>query len=127
MSEERPDPPPASYGNMSEHHWSRTRSGVNREALDYYRERSKAPGVAEGGSERNFYCMACDGVIPHEPAVQACPHCGAAIEGGVRRYFNWVEMNEAPRSDFAALWPWMLLGLAVLGAIVFFVVRWARA
>jgi hypothetical protein len=125
MSDQPPKPPPPSYGNMSEHHWSRARRGANQEALDYYRERSKAPGVAEGGSERNFYCMECDGVIPHEPPPKACPHCGAKIEGGVRRYFNWVEMNEPPKSDFAALWPWMLLALVLLVGLVVLVVAWA--
>ena len=37
--------PVKSYGNMGDHHWSRTRGERNAEALDYYRERSKAPGV----------------------------------------------------------------------------------
>ena len=34
------------YGNMSDDHWSRARAGENAEALEYYRERSRAPGVA---------------------------------------------------------------------------------
>ena len=35
---------------MSDEHWSRTRGEVNAEAIDYYRERSTAPGVAGGGA-----------------------------------------------------------------------------
>ena len=96
MAEKRPDPPSPSFGNMSDQHWSRARRDSNQEALEYYRQRSKAPGVAEGGAERNFYCMDCDGVIPHDTTAKVCPHCGASIEGGVKRYFNWVEMNDPP-------------------------------
>ena len=124
MAEKRPDPPRPSFGNMSDEHWSRARRDSNQEALEYYRQRSKAPGVAEGGAERNFYCMECDGVIPHGTDAKVCPHCGASIEGGVKRYFNWVEMNEPPRSEFRALLPWLLLALGALAAIVFAAVRW---
>lgn len=93
-----------SYGNMSEHHWSKTRGERNAEAIDYYRDRSKAPGVAEGGDARNFYCMECDGVIPWDDFEgDACPHCGAEIEGNTRRYFNWVEIDRTPETDKAAL------------------------
>ena len=98
---------------MGPDHWSRARAGENEEALAYYRERSRAPGVAEGGAERNHYCMHCAGVIPFDPALKACPHCKEPIEGGVRRYFNWVEMNEPPKSDVGAL---LVLG-AGLGTI----------
>jgi hypothetical protein len=98
-----PVPPKPSFGNMGPDHWSVARAGENEEALAYYRERSKAPGVAEGGAERNHYCMRCDGVIPFEPALTECPHCRAPIEGGVKRYFNWVEINEPPKSDVSAL------------------------
>jgi len=123
MVDEPPKTPP-SFGNMSEHHWSRARRGMNQEALDYYRQRSQAPGVAEGGGESNFYCMECSGVIPHLPALKACPHCGVAIEGGVRRYFNWVEMNETPRGDAARLLPLLLLALLALACGAFFLLRW---
>jgi hypothetical protein len=68
--------------------------------------------VAEGGAERNFYCMQCDGVIPFEPPRAACPHCGAALEGKARRYFNWVELDAPPPSDARALLP--LFGLVAL-------------
>ena len=86
-------PTPKSFGNMSDAHWSRARAGSNAEAIEYYRQRSLAPGVEAGGSERNCYCMECDGVIPIERSVEACPHCGASLEGMARRYFNWVEIN----------------------------------
>ena len=108
-----------SYGNMSEHHWSKTRGERNREALDYYRERSKAPGVADGGDARNFYCMECDGVIPWDGFEGSpCPHCGAETEGSARRYFNWVEIDRPPESDRTALF--LAAGiviLVILGAI----------
>ncbi len=92
-----------SYGNMSEHHWSRTRGERNREAIDYYRERSQAPGVAEGGEARNHFCMDCDGVIPWDDFKgDSCPHCGAKIDGSVRRYFNWVEIDRTPHADRTA-------------------------
>jgi len=79
---------------------------------------------AEGGAERNFYCMKCDGVIPHDTTAKVCPHCGASIEGGVRRYFNWVEMNEPPKSDFRALLPLILAGLAAIASIFFAIMYW---
>ncbi len=94
---------PASFGNVSEHHWSRAREGTNSEAMAYYRQRSKAPGVAEGGSERNFYCMECDGVISHDHSTPVSPHCGASLEGASRRYFNWVEIDKAPSGDAGPL------------------------
>jgi len=112
-----PQPPNAgpSYGPMSERHWSRARRDSNREAIDYYRERSKAPGVAEGGAERNFYCMRCDGVIAYTHSAPNCPHCGEPIDEHVKRYFNWVEINEPPPSDFL---PLLKLGSALLAALV---------
>ena len=41
-----------SWSFDDERHWSRLREGKNQEAMDYYRQRSKAPGVAEGGGVR---------------------------------------------------------------------------
>jgi len=119
---ERPsdDPQPhKSYGNMSEHHWSKTRDELNREALDYYRERSSAPGVRAGGGPRNFYCMECDGVVPHDVSapLDHCPHCNAPLEGETRRYFNWVEIDSPPTSDARALLPWLALAVILLLAL----------
>jgi hypothetical protein len=123
-TDREPPPKPAgqkSYGSIGEHHWSRARRDANREALEYYRERSRAPGVAAGGAARNFYCMQCDGVIPFEPTPSACPHCGAAVDERVKRYFNWVEINEPPPSDAKALLrvalP-LLLGVCALAALL---------
>lgn len=96
------------------------RNERNAEAIEYYRERSTAPGVAEGGSERNFYCMKCDGVIPFAPPSERCPHCGEPIDEHVRRYFNWVEINEPPSSDVKALLPWIALG----GLLVLALAAW---
>lgn len=115
MAQEPGNEQPKSFGNISDAHWSRARRELNQEALEYYRQRSRAPGVAQGGAERNFYCMQCDGVIPHSPPRETCPHCGAALDESVRRYFNWVEMNDPPRSDLAALWPILLGALLILG------------
>lgn len=109
-----------SFGNVGEHHWSRARADANREAIEYYRSRSRAPGVAEGGAERNFYCMRCDGVIPHDHAGETCPHCAAPLEGVARRYFNWVEIDRPPTSDAAPLLrlaAWALLLLLAAGAL----------
>jgi hypothetical protein len=117
MGEEPPDPPPKSFGNMSDAHWSRARKDLNQEALDYLRSRSQSPGVAEGGAERNFYCMQCDGVIPYAPPREACPHCGASLDESVKRYFNWVEMNDPPKSDLRALLPFFLGGLVLLALL----------
>ena len=105
-------PPAKSYGNIGPAHWSRARADENREALDYYRSRSRAAGVREGGGARNHYCMACDGVIPYEHQGDSCPHCGARIEGGARRFFNWVELDRPPPSDLRALLP--VAGLVAL-------------
>src|SRR5688500_14396341 len=118
MVDEPVEPRPPSFGNMSDRHWSRARRDSNQEAIEYYRQRSKAPGVAEGGAERNFYCMKCDGVIPFGGAPASCPHCGEPIDEHVKRYFNWVEINEPPQSDVKALLPWIALaGLVVLGVV----------
>lgn len=118
-SESHDDPAAGpSYGNMSERHWSKTRGERNREAIDYYRERSKAPGVEDGGGPRNFYCMECDGVIPHQPGLENCPHCGANLDGEVRRYFNWVEIDRPPTSDMRAVLPLLALVAGALLALV---------
>ncbi len=112
-----------SFGNMSDAHWSRARAGTNEEALEYYRERSHAPGVEAGGGARNFYCMKCDGVIPHEPPPTECPHCGETTAEAAKRYFNWVEINEPPRSDARAVLLPVVVGLAG-AAVVGFVAWW---
>ena len=117
MAETPSDPEKKSFGNISEHHWSRARKDANPEAMEYLRQRSHAPGVAEGGGARNFYCMHCDGVIPHDGPRETCPHCGATLDESVKRYFNWVEMNDPPRSDFKALLPLALGALSVLALI----------
>ena len=85
------------------------------------------PGVAEGGAARNAYCMACDGVVPYDEAgalPERCPHCGAAIEGNARRYFNWVEIDQPAESDLRALLPWIAGALAVLSLLLFLAIRW---
>ena len=97
------EPEAKSFGNISDAHWSRARAGANQEALEYYRRRSQAPGVKEGGGARNFYCMECDGVVPEEPGLERCPHCKASLAGMARRYFNWVEINEPARGDAATV------------------------
>ncbi|MBL8857563.1 MAG: hypothetical protein JNL28_03530 [Planctomycetes bacterium] len=121
-----PDPhgekPKPSFGNMGPEHWSRARRDSNAEALEYYRERSRAPGVREGGAERNHYCMQCDGVIPFDAEAEVCPHCGAALEGEVKRYFNWVEINEPPRSDTGT--KVFMLGAAVLVCVSLAALVW---
>jgi hypothetical protein len=122
MSDSDDDAPKPSFGNMSEDHWSRARAGTNAEALEYYRERSRAPGVAGGGSERNFYCMRCDGVIPYQPMPDVCPHCGEPTTEAAKRYFNWVEINEPPRSDARAVIVPVLIVMSVV--LVLSVVAW---
>lgn len=116
-----------SWGNISARHWSRARKGAHGEQIEYYRERSRAPGVAEGGAERNFYCMECDGVIPFEGAPAACPHCGAAIDEHVKRYFNWVEIAEPGASDARALLPLFAAGLIVVLAAAALAWWWLRS
>jgi len=122
--ERRPDGSRPSWGNLSEHHWSRARRGANREALDYYHKRSRAPGVAAGGAERNFYCMECDGVIPHAPPVERCPHCASPIDENVRRYFNWVEIDRPVESDLRPLLPLLLGVLAGLALLALALWAW---
>jgi len=116
-----------SFGNMGPRHWSRARAGTNTEALDYYRERSRAPGVAEGGAERNFYCMNCAGVIPHDPPADACPHCGTDLSGVAKRYFNWVEINDPPASDARAVLGVALAAFAVLALVAAGLYWWSRS
>jgi hypothetical protein len=108
-------------------------SGEQRpEDLEYYRERSAAPGVREGGAERNHYCLSCNGVIPlrydrRRPAGkerETCPHCGVDLDPRVRAMFNWVETDQVPDSDLRALLPWALAGLAVVVAVVLLALRW---
>ena len=108
---------------MSAAHWSKARKDSNPEAMEYLRERSQAPGVKEGGSERNFYCMHCDGVIPHAPPRETCPHCGTLLDLSVKRYFNWVEMNDPPKSDLRALLPFFLCALLLL--VLFGMLVWS--
>lgn len=120
----RPDGSRPSWGNISEHHWSRARRGANQEALEYYRARSRAPGVEQGGAERNFYCMECDGVIPHVPRVESCPHCGAELDETVRRYFNWVEIDRPAESDLRALLPLLLVGAVALAGLALALWAW---
>ncbi|MEM7517558.1 MAG: hypothetical protein AAF368_11635, partial [Planctomycetota bacterium] len=110
-----------------EHHWSKSREGTNEEALEYLRERSQRPGVAEGGSSRNMYCPECQGVIPleydsrvaPEGGNEQCPHCGAALPERVREMFNWVEIDQVSGSDAKALLP-LFLGIVLL----FFLLCW---
>lgn len=126
----KPDREPGaepSFGPMGPAHWSRARADLNAEALEYYRARDRAPGVAAGGAERNFYCMHCAGVIPFAPPAAVCPHCGAELDEAARRYFNWVEINEPPASDARPLL--LVAGLVgvvllALGAAVWFL--WLR-
>ncbi|MAF66806.1 MAG: hypothetical protein CMJ84_14255 [Planctomycetes bacterium] len=99
---------------------ARWRARTNHEAVEYYRERSRAPGVAEGGGTRNHYCMECDGVIPLDGGGDRvrCPHCGATLAGEAQRFFNWVELDRPPRSDARALAPLALGGLLLLAVLV---------
>jgi hypothetical protein len=120
----KPEPNKPSWGNISEHHWSRARKDANQEQLEYYRSRSHAPGVAGGGAERNFYCMGCEGVIPYDLELRACPHCGAAIDEHVKRYFNWVEINEPGTGDARALLPFLAAALLVALALAALVWWW---
>lgn len=115
---ERGDDHGPSRGPLSPRHGARARADLNREALEYYRARSQAPGVAEGGAERNFYCMRCDGVIPFTHRGAGCPHCGEALDEHVKRYFNWVEIGEPPPGDFAPLLQLAALGLGALTLVV---------
>ena len=123
-----------SLGNISESHWSRSRADLHEEELEFLRQKSKAPGVAEGGSSRNHYCMECGGVLPlsyfqNQPADRSaeitCPHCGAKVDPNVRMMFNWVEIDQPPDSDAMAILPFavggaVILMLLFLGAFVLF-------
>ena len=133
MTQDSSDAEPAkSYGNISDTHWTRTRLETHGEALEYLRDRSKAPGVREGGSARNHYCMSCNGVIPLEydsreaasQQAQHCPHCGVELDTRVRAMFNWVETDQVPSSDLAVLWPWLLGLLVLLVAAGWALMRW---
>jgi len=105
---------------------------MNEEALEHYRKRSRAPGVAAGGGPRNHYCLECNGVLPlaydsRHPAAgppEVCPHCGARLDPRVRAMFNWVETDQVPSSDLRALAPWFIGGFAVLAGGVWAVVHW---
>ena len=130
MAASENEPPKEGAPPLGEDHWSKARAGENEEALQYYRERSKAPGVEEGGGPRNHYCFECDGVIEleydsREPAPkvpETCPHCGVKLEGGARRMFNWVELDQSPASDARALLVPALGGLLILGVIAGFAI-----
>jgi len=108
-------------------HWSKERVGLHSEARDFYRERSHAPGVAEGGGARSHYCMECGGLLPlnydrrqaasGDPGT--CPHCGVTLDARIRRMFNWVETDQVPASDLKALLPWFLVGtLITIGLLI---------
>ena len=112
-------PRPKSFGNMGPDHWSRSRGDKNQESVEYYRDRSQAPGVREGGGPRNHYCMACDGVIPTDQSGDRCPHCGEKIQGETRRYFNWVEIDQTPPSDRKLQLALLGIFMAVVGLIWF--------
>ena len=126
-------PEEPSYGPMSDAHWSRSRRGSNREALEYYRQKSRAPGVAEGGAPRNQYCLECGGVVPlsydsREPLARGreperCPHCRAELEGRVRQMFNWVETDQVPEGDAKAVLPFFLLALALIAGLAYLGLR----
>ena len=130
MAASENEPPKEGAPPLGEDHWSKARAGENEEALQYYRERSKAPGVEEGGGPRNHYCFECDGVIeleydrrkPPPEVPETCPHCGAKLEGGARRMFNWVELDQSPASDARALLVPALGGLLILGVIAGFAI-----
>ena len=115
-----------SWGDVDENHWSKVRGDRNDEVLEYYRERSQAPGVEAGGDSRNQYCMQCDGVIPlsyfqFEPAskeVRHCPHCGVQLEQRIHRMFNWVEIDQPHGSDIKSLVPLLLGALVVVAAVI---------
>jgi len=131
MTASEKDDLPQGAAPLGEDHWSKSRAGENEEALEYYRERSKAPGVEDGGGMRNHYCFECDGVIEleydsREPAPKipdTCPHCGAKLEGGARRMFNWVELDQPPGSDARALLLPALGGALALAVIAFIAIR----
>ena len=53
-----------------------------------------------------------------------CPHCGADLAGKTRRYFNWVEIDQPPKSDLAVLLPWLAGALAVVIVLGWLAFRW---
>lgn len=116
-----------SVGRITDEHWSVARKDMNAEALEYYRQRDLAPGVAENDAPRAHYCLECDGVLPLEydsrkpptkGQAQVCPHCGAELPDRVRRMFNWVEIDQVHGSDLAALLPWFLGAAAIVIALL---------
>ena len=116
-----------SIGNISDKHWSRARKELHKEEIEFLRERSHAPGVEEGGADRNHYCMECHGVIPlaydqRKPAdrelVEHCPHCGAKLDANVRMMFNWVEMDQPPDSDLMAILPFLVGGVLLVALLL---------
>lgn len=109
---------------LGDDHWSRARTERNAEEIEYLRAKSRVPGMEGEVAERNHYCMECGGVLPllydrNRPADRAasehCPHCGAELDANVRAMFNWVEIDQVPSSDAAAVLP---IAFAVLAAIV---------
>lgn len=121
---------PASFGNMSDQHWSKARSEMNEEALDYLRDRSTKPGVASGGAARNMYCPSCQGVIPlnydsrEAPTGERenCPHCGVLLDERVREMFNWVEIDQVSGSDAKVILPILLLAMLVVTGLVWWLI-----
>ena len=116
--EERPNGSSSqrSYGNMSEHHWSKTRGERNREAIDYYRERSRAPGVEEGGGPRTSTAWTATGSSPTtrgSARARTVARSSTARSGGTST--GW-EIDRPPASDLRALLPWMVLVAALLAA-----------
>jgi len=69
-----------------------------------------------------MYCMHCDGVIPLGKPIEVCPHCGKELEGDVKRYFNWVEIDRAPPSDLRSLL--VPIGLVLVGIAAVVVLVW---
>jgi uncharacterized membrane protein YvbJ len=71
--------------------------------------------------------MHCDGVIDFDPPRKACPHCGAAIDDHVKRYFNWVEINETNDSDAKALLrialPFVIVLIVIVAAFLIWKLR----
>ena len=55
-----------------------------------------------------------------EDAKVVCPHCGAVQESRVRAMFNWVELDQVPSGDLAALLPWILgIGVVLAAALLY--------
>ena len=120
-----------SFGVIGDKHWMKARADLNTDEIEFLRERSRAPGVADGGALRNHYCMECNGVIPLEydsnqsregQPPEFCPHCSAELEGGVRMMFNWVEIDQVHGSDARALLPFFVAGGVLLAALLWWLV-----